>query len=73
MYEFDEYAARFVECEQRAKFARNRPRPCGGPAIMIMRPVNSGAGVPGIQGIGGLPVITGTKDAPLPASLVLRG
>jgi hypothetical protein len=31
---------------------------------MIMHPVNSGAGVPGIRGIGGLPVITETKTLP---------
>jgi hypothetical protein len=29
-----------------------------------MHPVNSGAGVPGIPGIGGLPVITETKTLP---------
>jgi hypothetical protein len=28
---------------------------------MIMHPVNSRVGVPGMGGIGGLPVITGTK------------
>ena len=47
-------------------FTGVRLRPCGGPAIMIMHPVNSGAGVPGIGGIRGVPVITGTKGAPLP-------
>jgi hypothetical protein len=54
-------------------FTWARPRACGGLAIMIMQPVNLGAGVPGIRGIGGLPVITGTKNAPLPAALVSRG
>ena len=46
------------------------PRPCGGPAIMIMHPVNSGVGIPDIGGIGDVPGITGTEDAPLPAALV---
>jgi len=45
---------------------RSRPRStgrrsCGGPAIMIMHPVNLGAGVPGGEGMGGAPGITGTE------------
>ena len=49
--------------------SRSRPRStgrrsCGGPAIMIMHPVNLGVGVPGGEGMGGLLGITGTKDAP---------
>jgi len=46
--------------------SRSRPRStgrrsCGGPAIMIMHPVNLGAGVPGGEGMGGAPGITGTE------------
>jgi hypothetical protein len=37
-------------------------RSCGGPAIMIMHPVNGGVGVPGMGGIGGVPGITGTEN-----------
>jgi hypothetical protein len=49
--------------------SRSRPRStgrrsCGGPAIMIMHPVNLGVGVPGGEGMGGPLGITGTKDAP---------
>lgn len=45
---------------------RSRPlstgrRSCGGPAMVIMRPVNLGAGVPGGEGIGGLGRITRTE------------
>ena len=41
-----------------------RRQPCGGPAIMITQPVNSG--VPGIWGVVIVPpAITGTKDPPL--------
>ena len=45
---------------------RSRPRStgrrsCGGPAIMIMQPVNLGAGVPGGEGMRGAPGITGTE------------
>ena len=55
---------------------RSRPRStgrrcCGGPAIMIMHPVNLRVGVPGMGGIGGVPDITGTENAPL--SIGLRG
>jgi hypothetical protein len=54
---------------------RSRPRStgrrsCGGPATMIMHPVNLGAGVPGGEGMGGAPGITATDDPPLPAALV---
>jgi len=45
-----------------------RRRPCGGPAFMIMHPVNLGVGVPGMGGTGGAPGITGTDDASLPWS-----
>jgi hypothetical protein len=51
-----------------------RRRPCGGPVIMIMQPVISDVGIPGMEGIRGLPGITGTDDAPLlPSPLVSRG
>jgi hypothetical protein len=33
---------------------------------MIMQTVISGVGIPGMEGIRGLPGITGTDDAPLP-------
>ncbi len=33
-------------------------RRCGGPATMIMRPVNGDVGVPGTAGMGGVPGIT---------------
>ena len=46
-----------------------RRRPCGGPAIMIMHPVNSGVGIPGMEGIRGLPGITETDDASLPTTM----
>jgi hypothetical protein len=36
-------------------------RPYGGPATMIMRPVNGGVGVPGMAGMGGVPGITATE------------
>ena len=35
---------------------------------MIMHQVNSGASIPVFTGIGGVPGITGTEDAPLPAA-----
>jgi hypothetical protein len=46
----------------------NRPRStgrrsCGGPATMIMLPVNTGVGVHGGAVIRGIPVITETEDA----------
>ena len=47
-----------------------RRRPCGGPAIMIMHPVNSGVGVHGMGGMEGVPGITGTDHSPLPRALV---
>src|SRR6516225_10722819 len=37
-------------------------RSCGGPAIMIMHPVNSGVDVLGMVGMEGVPDITGTED-----------
>jgi hypothetical protein len=45
---------------------RSRPRSigrpsCGGPATMIMQPVNLGVGVPDMGGMGGAPGITGTE------------
>ena len=47
-----------------------RRQPCGGPAIMIIQPVNSG--VPGIWGVVIVPpAITGTKDPPFPAASAL--
>ena len=47
-----------------------RRQPCGGPAIMIMQPVNSG--VPGIWGVVIVPpAITGTRDPPFPAASAL--
>ena len=49
-----------------------RRRPCGGPAIMIMHPVNSGVGVPGMGGMEGVPGITGTDDTSFPATIVRR-
>jgi hypothetical protein len=36
---------------------------------MIMHPVNSGVGIPTMGGIGGVPGITGTDDAPLPNTM----
>ena len=50
----------FVSIRQR--FTGGRPRACGGPAIMIMHPVNSRVGIPVITGIGGVPGITGTEE-----------
>ena len=47
-------------------------RSCGGPVIMIMHPVSSRVGVPGMGGMGGVLGITGTDDAPLPRALVCR-
>ena len=47
-----------------------RRRPCGGPAIMIMHPVNSGVGVPGMGGMEGVPGITETDHSSLPRALV---
>jgi hypothetical protein len=44
-------------------------RPCGGPAIMIMHPVNGRMGAPGMGGMGGGPGITGTEYAPLSIGL----
>ena len=54
---------------------RSRPRSsgrrsCGGPAIMIMHPVNSGVGVPGMGGMEGVPGITGTDHSSLSRALV---
>jgi hypothetical protein len=43
-------------------FTGAQPRACGGPAIMIMHPANSGAGIHSIGGIGDLPVTTGTEE-----------
>jgi hypothetical protein len=36
-------------------------RPCGGSAIMTMRPVNGGVGFPGMAAMGGVPDITATE------------
>ena len=36
-------------------------RPCGGPAIMAMHPVNGGVGFPGMAAMGVVPDITATK------------
>jgi hypothetical protein len=36
---------------------------------MIMHPVNSGAGAPGGEGMGGPPGITGTEEGPLSIGL----
>jgi hypothetical protein len=47
----------------RWRLTGGRHRASGGLAIMIMHQVNSGAGVRDIRDIGGLPVITGTKNA----------
>jgi hypothetical protein len=43
----------------------SRHWPRGGPATMIMHPVNLGGGVPDMEDSGGLPVITETDDGPL--------
>jgi hypothetical protein len=48
---------------------QGQPPACGGPAIMIMHPVNSGVGVQGILGIPGIRDITGIEDATLPSTL----
>jgi hypothetical protein len=45
-------------------------RSYGGPAFMIMQTVNSGVGVPGMEGIRGAPGITETEEA---LSIGLRG
>jgi len=37
-------------------------RPCGGPAIMTMHPVNGGVGFPGMAAMGGVRDITATED-----------
>jgi hypothetical protein len=60
----------FVSIGWRFTATLGQPRACGGPVIMIMHPVNSGVGVPGIRGIPGIRAITGTEDVPLPATLV---
>jgi hypothetical protein len=41
-------------------------RSCGGPAIMIMRPVNSSVVGRGMRDIGGVPAITGTEARRFP-------
>jgi len=56
-------------CVQR-RFTKGRPRACGGPAFRIMLTVNSRASVPGMGDLRGLPVITGTEVAPLPAAMI---
>ena len=53
----------FVSIRWRFMATEARPRACGGPAIMIMHPVNSGVGIHVIGGIGGVPGITETEDA----------
>jgi hypothetical protein len=58
----------FVSIRRRFTATPPQPRGCGGPAITIMHLVNSGVGVPGISVIGGVPGITGTENAPLPAA-----
>jgi hypothetical protein len=53
--------------------SRSTPRrDCGGPAFMIMPPVNGDVGIPAIGDIGGVLGITGTDDASLPTALVCR-
>ena len=46
------------------RFTGGRLRPCGGLAITITHLVNTVVGVPDMGGIGGVPGITGTEDAP---------
>jgi hypothetical protein len=58
----------FVSTRGRFTATRARPRACGGPAITIMHPVNSGAGVLVMAGIGGVPGITEIEDPPLRAA-----
>ena len=60
----------FVSIRWRFMATEARPRACGGPAIMIMHPVNSGVGVPGMGGMEGVPGITGTDHSSLPRALV---
>ena len=60
---------RFIATQLQPLLLWHRPpstgrRPCGGPAIMIMHPVNGGVDVPGMGGMGGVPGITGTEDGP---------
>jgi hypothetical protein len=62
----------FVSTRGRFTATRARPRACGGPAITIMHPVNSGAGILVMGGIGGVPGITETKDPPLRVAVIDR-
>ena len=54
----------FVSIRERSTVtsAPTRRRACGGPAFMIIRPVISRVGIPGMGGMGGVPGITGTEQ-----------